>query len=75
MLDDGYSAVDLKRPGISEVLDLLEGGGSDVLVVAKLDRLSRSLLDFASLMAVPAARDERSSPWIWAWTPRRPAAR
>ena len=48
--DDGYSAKDLKRPGIRRALDLLEDGGPDVLVVAKLDRLSRSLFDFASLM-------------------------
>lgn len=50
MLDDGYSAADLRRPAIGEALTLLEGGRPDVLVVAKLDRLSRSLLDFASLM-------------------------
>lgn len=50
MLDDGYSAADLRRPAVTEALDLLEDGGPDVLVVAKLDRLSRSLVDFASLM-------------------------
>lgn len=48
--DDGHSAKDLRRPGISRALALLEDGGPDVLVVAKLDRLSRSLLDFAGLM-------------------------
>lgn len=50
MLDDGYSAADLRRPAISGALMFLEDGGPDVLVVAKLDRLSRSLLDFASVM-------------------------
>ena len=29
----------------------MESGRADVLVVAKLDRMSRSLLDFANLMA------------------------
>jgi DNA invertase Pin-like site-specific DNA recombinase len=49
--DAGFSGKDLKRPGIREALEALRSGRADVLVVAKLDRLSRSLLDFASLMA------------------------
>jgi DNA invertase Pin-like site-specific DNA recombinase len=48
--DAGYSAKDLKRPGIQEALTLLASGKADGLVVAKLDRLSRSLMDFAALM-------------------------
>jgi DNA invertase Pin-like site-specific DNA recombinase len=48
--DAGYSAKDLKRPGIAEALEMVESGVADGLVVARLDRLSRSLLDFASLM-------------------------
>ena len=36
------------RPQLGHILDEIAAG--DVLVVAKLDRLSRSLLDFASLM-------------------------
>lgn len=38
------------RQGLDEALALLDAGQADVLVVAKLDRLSRSLLDFAALM-------------------------
>jgi DNA invertase Pin-like site-specific DNA recombinase len=38
------------RPGLQEALNAVERGEADALVVAKLDRLSRSLLDFASLM-------------------------
>ncbi|MDZ5623338.1 recombinase family protein [Nocardioides sp. HM23] len=49
--DDGYSAKSLARPGITHALDLLRAGKAGILVVSKLDRLSRSLLDFASLMA------------------------
>src|SRR5262245_60092592 len=45
--DRGYSAKDLRRPGIRDVLSLLEAGEADALVVAKLDRLSRSLVDFS----------------------------
>jgi DNA invertase Pin-like site-specific DNA recombinase len=48
--DAGYSAKDLKRPGIQLALEALRAGRADVLVVAKLDRLSRSLLDFATIM-------------------------
>ncbi len=48
--DGGYSAKDLKRPGVRMALDALERGDADALVVSKLDRLSRSMLDFASIM-------------------------
>jgi DNA invertase Pin-like site-specific DNA recombinase len=49
--DAGYSAKDLKRPGVLLALELLKSGGADALAVAKLDRLSRSMLDFAGIMA------------------------
>ena len=45
--DRGYSAKDLKRPGIQKALAQLEAGEADALVTAKVDRLSRSTLDFA----------------------------
>jgi len=48
--DAGYSGKDLKRPGIIAALDALKHHKADTLVVAKLDRLSRSMLDFAALM-------------------------
>jgi DNA invertase Pin-like site-specific DNA recombinase len=41
----------LKRPGVQEALRALQAGEAKALVVAKLDRLSRSMLDFAALMA------------------------
>lgn len=49
--DRGFSAKDLKRPGVQEALRLLEGKRADALVVAKLDRLSRSMIDFTGVMA------------------------
>lgn len=49
--DDGFSAKSLVRPGIGQALESLRAGDAGILVVSKLDRLSRSLLDFASLMA------------------------
>ena len=39
------------RPALAAALSAVTAGEADVLLVAKLDRLSRSLLDFASLMA------------------------
>lgn len=48
--DEGYSAKSLARPGIADALQRLSRGQAGVLVVSKLDRLSRSLLDFAGLM-------------------------
>jgi DNA invertase Pin-like site-specific DNA recombinase len=49
--DAGYSAKDLKRPGVQAALEQLRERQADALVVAKLDRLSRSMLDFTALMA------------------------
>lgn len=47
--DIGFSGRDLRRPGMRAALSRLDCGDADCLVVAKLDRLSRSLLDFATL--------------------------
>lgn len=49
--DAGFSGKDLRRPGIVAALEALKAHRADTLVVAKLDRLSRSMLDFAGLMA------------------------
>lgn len=46
--DGGYSGGSLNRPGISSLIPRL--GRGDVLVVAKLDRLSRSLVDAVGLL-------------------------
>lgn len=48
--DGGYSAKDLRRPGVQRVLAMVDGGEAQGLIVAKLDRLSRSLLDFAGMI-------------------------
>ena len=42
----------MHRPGVQAALDALRTHRADVLVVSRLDRLSRSLLDFAQLMQV-----------------------
>ena len=49
--DAGVSAKSTKgRTSLAAAIALIEAGGADALVVAKLDRLSRSMLDFASMM-------------------------
>jgi DNA invertase Pin-like site-specific DNA recombinase len=48
--DGGYSGKNLRRPGIKRALEAVESGRADALVVAKWDRLSRSMLDFAGIM-------------------------
>jgi DNA invertase Pin-like site-specific DNA recombinase len=50
--DAGYSAKDMRRPGVQEALQVLKAGRADALVVARLDRLSRSMLDFSRVMHV-----------------------
>lgn len=40
-----------RRPQLARALTELAAGHADLLVVAKLDRLSRSMLDFASIIA------------------------
>jgi DNA invertase Pin-like site-specific DNA recombinase len=49
--DRGYSAKNLRRGGIQSALTMLKTGDAEALVVAKLDRLSRSMQDFTELMA------------------------
>lgn len=51
-VDAAASGKSLKgRDALLAALETVETGRADALVVAKLDRLSRSLLDFAGLMA------------------------
>jgi DNA invertase Pin-like site-specific DNA recombinase len=49
--DAGYSAKDMRRPGVQEALRALAARDASALVVGKLDRLSRSMIDFTALMA------------------------
>ena len=48
--DAGYSAKNLKRPGIEELYQLVAGGEVDGVVVSKLDRLTRSIRDLHMLL-------------------------
>ncbi len=48
--DEGYSGSTLDRPGLQAALHMLRRGRANTLLVAKLDRLSRSLRDVCTLV-------------------------
>src|SRR5260370_36502504 len=50
--DGGYTGGNLERPALQNLMVDMEAGRIDCVVVYKVDRLSRSLLDFARLMDV-----------------------
>jgi site-specific DNA recombinase len=54
--DGGYSGGTLERPALQRLLGDIRGSKVDVVVVYKIDRLTRSLLDFAKIVEVFDAR-------------------
>lgn len=50
--DGGISGATLERPGLRRLLADIEAHRVDVVVVYKIDRLSRALMDFAKLVEV-----------------------
>src|SRR5215204_2110766 len=48
--DGGFSGGDIERPALQLLLKEVEAGNIDVIVVYKVDRLTRSLADFAKLV-------------------------
>ena len=50
--DGGYSGGSLERPALQSLLDRVRERRIDVIVVYKVDRLTRSLADFAKLVEV-----------------------
>src|SRR6266851_2914007 len=50
--DGGYTGGNLERPALQKLLRDIEQGKIDCVLVYKVDRLSRSLLDFARLMEI-----------------------
>lgn len=50
--DGGYSGGNLDRPALRRLLTDIEAGRIDIVVVYKIDRLTRSLPDFAKLVEV-----------------------
>src|SRR3984957_7121739 len=50
--DGGFTGANLERPALRKLLADIEAGRIDCVLVYKVDRLSRSLLDFARLMEI-----------------------
>lgn len=48
--DGGFTGGNIERPAVQQLLDDVNGGRVDCVVVYKVDRLSRSLLDFARII-------------------------
>jgi DNA invertase Pin-like site-specific DNA recombinase len=59
--DGGISGGTLARPALQRLLDDVKSGRIDVVVVYKIDRLTRSLADFAKIVEV---FDERSVSFV-----------
>lgn len=57
--DEGLSAKDMRRPALQDALERLDRGEADVLMAAKLDRVSRSVTDFAKLLERASAKGWR----------------
>ena len=58
IIDAGESAKSLNRPGMARLLSLVDAGAVDIVIIAKLDRLTRSVKDLAELLELvhPARR-------------------
>ena len=50
--DGGYSGGNIERPGLKQLMADIAAGKIDIVVVYKVDRLSRSLCDFAKLIEI-----------------------
>jgi len=50
--DGGFTGGNMDRPAVKRLMADIEAGKIDCVLVYKVDRLSRSLLDFARMMAV-----------------------
>jgi site-specific DNA recombinase len=50
--DGGFSGGTLERPGLKRLLADIEAGKVDIIVLYKIDRLTRSLSDFAKIVEI-----------------------
>src|SRR5688572_1066986 len=50
--DGGFSGGNLQRPGLNKLLEQVAARKVDIIVIYKVDRLTRSLADFAKIVDV-----------------------
>jgi hypothetical protein len=72
--DEGLSGKNLKRPGLQDALRRLDRGEASYLMAVRLDRVSRSVADFAGLIDRSTRKGGGSSSSTTGWTPRTPQA-
>ena len=48
--DGGYSGGKMERPALNRLLSDIKSGLVDIIVVYKIDRLTRSLMDFSKIV-------------------------
>src|SRR5246127_3058220 len=60
--DGGFSGATMERPALQRLLADLAAGRVDTVVVYKIDRLTRSLADFAKIVEV---LDQRSGSFVF----------
>ena len=59
--DGGFSGATMDRPGLQQLLADITAGRVDTVVVYKIDRLTRSLADFAKIVEI---LDQRSASFV-----------
>ena len=59
--DGGFSGGNIERPALQDLLGDIRAGRIDIVVVYKVDRLTRSLADFAKIVEV---LDQRSASFV-----------
>src|SRR5262245_66087953 len=70
--DGGFSGGNTDRPALRRLLDDVRAGKVDVIVVYKVDRLTRSLADFAKLVELFDRHNVSFGSVTSSSTPRRP---
>lgn len=70
--DGGFSGGNMERPGLKALLADVDAGLVDVIVVYTVDRLTRSLADFAKIVEQLDAKEEASFRSPRRSTPRPP---
>ena len=59
--DGGWSGGTMERPAIKQLMDDVQAGRIDIIVVYKVDRLTRSLADFAKIVEI---LDEKGASFV-----------
>jgi site-specific DNA recombinase len=59
--DGGYAGGTMERPGVRRLFEDIRAGKVDVIVVYKVDRLTRSLADFSKMIEILVIRERAFS--------------